>query len=163
MGKIAEWVKGNINGPVIPYSCEYELSVFEEQESKKDEKKPVEETKEPIKETKPLTELSMLPKIIKIGYQILDLIYFFTAGHDEVKCWTIREGTKAPGAAGTIHTDFEQGFICAEVMKYDDFVRCGNEAGVKAEGKYRQQGKEYVVEDGDICFFKFNAPFKGKK
>ena len=65
--------------------------------------------------------------------------------------------------AGVIHTDFEHGFICVEVMKYDDFVRCGSEAAVKLEGKYRQLGKEYVVEDGDICFFKFNAPFKGKK
>lgn len=158
-------MKGNIVGQIIPYSCEYELKMFNEQEEKKLVKEePKEETKEPIKaEAKPITEISMLPKIIKTGYQILDLIYFFTAGHDEVKCWTIREGTKAPQAAGVIHTDFEQGFICAEVMKYDDFVRCGNESAVKAEGKYRQQGKEYIVEDGDICFFKFNAPFKGKK
>lgn len=157
-------MKNNVNGLIIPYSCEYEQKVFQEEEANKQEKKPVEEeTKEPIKPESKLTEVSMLPKIIKTGYQVLDLIYFFTAGHDEVKCWTIREGTKAPQAAGVIHTDFEQGFICAEIMKYDDFVRLGSEAGVKAEGKYRQQGKEHVVEDGDICFFKFNTPNKGKK
>jgi len=154
-----------VNGSIIPYSCEYEKKVFEEEESKKEEKKaaPEEETKEPIKPESKLTEVSMLPKIIKLGYQTLDLIYFFTAGHDEVKCWTIRENTKAPQAAGVIHTDFEQGFICVEIMKYEDFARLGTESAVKAEGKYRQQGKEHVVEDGDICFFKFNAPFKGKK
>ena len=170
LGKISEWVAANISGLIIPYSCEYEKKIFEETqeaENKKAEgkKEPVEETKEPapIKDVKAIVTVSMLPKIIKTGYQILDLIYFFTAGHDEVKCWTIREGTKAPQAAGVIHTDFEQGFICAEIMKYEDFARLGTEGAVKAEGKYRQQGKEHVVEDGDICFFKFNAPFKGKK
>mgnify|MGYP000249321763 CR=1 FL=1 len=84
---------------------------------------------------------SMVPKIIKAGYQALDLVYFFTAGEDEVRCWTIRRNTKAPQAAGVIHTDFEKGFICAEVMKYTDFVEHGSENAVKAEGKYRQQGK----------------------
>lgn len=159
--KINEWVKANINGLIIPYSCEYEKNFFEG--SIAGEEKPKEESKEAKTDQKPITEVSMLPKIIKTGYQALDLVYFFTAGHDEVKCWTIREGTKAPQAAGTIHTDFEQGFICVEIMKYEDFVRCGTEALVKAEGKYRQQGKEHIVEDGDICFFKFNAPFKGNK
>ena len=92
----------------------------------------------------------MVPKIIKAGYNALDLVYFFTAGEDEVRCWTIRRHTKAPQAAGVIHTDFEKGFICAEVMNYTDFVELGNENAVKAEGKYRQQGKEDLVEDGDI-------------
>lgn len=161
--KIHEWVKANIVGIIIPFSCEYEKNYFEENKDSSLEK-PKEESKEPIKpDSKPITEVSMLPKIIKTGYQALDLIYFFTAGHDEVKCWTIREGTKAPQAAGVIHTDFEHGFICVEIMKCEDFVRCGTEALVKAEGKYRQQGKEHIVEDGDICFFKFNAPFKGNK
>merc|ERR1712098_595124 len=82
---------------------------------------------------------------------------FFTAGPDEVKAWTIQRGSKAPQAAGRIHTDFEKGFIMAEVMKFDDFKEHGSEAGVKAAGGYRQQGKNYVVEDGDIIFFKFNA------
>lgn len=88
---------------------------------------------------------------------------FFTAGEDEVKCWQIRKGTKAPGAAGTIHTDFERGFICAEVMTYSDLTELKNEQAVKAAGKYRQQGKEYVVQDGDIIFFKFNVTSTGKK
>ncbi len=79
----------------------------------------------------------MLPKIIKLGYKSLNLVHFFTAGEDEVRCWTVQDGAKAPQAAGVIHTDFEKGFICAEVMKYDDFVRCGSEQAVKAEGKYR--------------------------
>ncbi len=80
---------------------------------------------------------SAIPKIIKVGYTTLKLIYYFTAGEDEVKCWTIREGTKAPQAAGVIHTDFERGFICAEVMKYEDLERLGSELAVKGEGLYR--------------------------
>lgn len=84
-------------------------------------------------------------------------MYFFTAGEDEVKAWTIQKHTKAPQAAGKIHTDFEKGFIKAEIMKFDDFKEFKNEAGVKAAGKYKEKGKEYVVEDGDIIFFKFNA------
>lgn len=89
--------------------------------------------------------------------------YFFTAGPDEVKAWTIKRGTFAPQAAGRIHSDFEKGFIMAEVMKFDDFREHGSEAAVKAAGKYRQQGKSYVVEDGDIIFFKFNTPSQPKK
>merc|ERR1740131_350029 len=100
---------------------------------------------------------SVLPKIIKSGFSLLQLQYFFTAGKDEVKAWTLQRGTKAPQAAGRIHTDFEKGFIMAEVMKFADFKEQGSEAGVKAAGGYRQQGKNYVVEDGDIIFFKFNA------
>ncbi|XP_049815267.1 obg-like ATPase 1 isoform X2 [Schistocerca nitens] len=98
-----------------------------------------------------------LDKIIVQGYKALQLQYFFTAGPDEVKAWTIQKGTKAPQAAGKIHTDFEKGFIMAEVMKFDDFKEEGSEAAVKGAGKYRQQGRNYVVEDGDIIFFKFNA------
>lgn len=119
-----------------------------------------EESKE--NEIKPDSPSSM-PKIIKTGYKVLDLIYFFTAGEDEVRCWTVRQGAKAPNAAGVIHTDFEKGFICAEVMKYEDFVAAGSETQCKADGKLRQQGKEYVVSDGDICFFKFNVSNSGKK
>merc|ERR1712113_780240 len=100
---------------------------------------------------------STLEKIIVQGYKALGLQYFFTAGPDEVKAWTIQKGTKTPQAAGRIHTDFEKGFIMAEVMKFADFKEHGSEAGVKAAGGYRQQGKNYVVEDGDIIFFKFNA------
>merc|ERR1712180_449591 len=100
---------------------------------------------------------SVLPKIIKAGFSALQLQYFFTAGEDEVKAWTILKGSKAPQAAGRIHTDFEKGFIMAEVMKFADYKEHGSEAAVKAAGGYRQQGKNYVVEDGDIIFFKFNA------
>jgi len=78
----------------------------------------------------------MIAKIIRTGYKALELIYFFTAGEDEVRAWTIRDGTKGPGAAGVIHTDFEKGFICAEVMSYDDFIEAGgSETVVKANGK----------------------------
>lgn len=80
-----------------------------------------------------------------------------------MKCWTIRNGTKAPGAAGVIHTDFEKGFICAEVQKYEDLDRLGSENEVKAEGLYMQKGKDYEVLDGDVIFFKFNVTTKAKK
>lgn len=106
------------------------------------------------------------PKIIDIvdsGYKILNLYHFFTAGPDEVRCWTIRSGTKAPQAAGVIHTDFERGFIKAEVMKYEDLKKEGNETSVKAIGKFFQKGKMYVVEDGDIINFKFNVSSSKKK
>ncbi|KAF8774991.1 hypothetical protein HU200_005039 [Digitaria exilis] len=106
---------------------------------------------------------SMIPKIIKTGFAAIHLIYFFTAGPDEVKCWQIRRQTKAPQAAGAIHTDFERGFICAEVMKFEDLKELGSESAVKAAGKYKQEGKTYVVQDGDIIFFKFNVSGGGKK
>merc|ERR1711913_45675 len=99
----------------------------------------------------------VLEKIIVQGYKALQLQYFFTAGEDEVKAWTIQKGSTAPQAAGRIHTDFEKGFIMAEVMKFAAFKEHGSEAAVKAAGGYRQQGKNYIVEDGDIIFFKFNA------
>jgi len=89
--------------------------------------------------------------------EALRLVYFFTCGADEVRCWTIRQGTKAPQAAGVIHTDFMNGFICAEVMAYADFKEHGSESAVKAAGKYRQEGKNYTVVDGDIMFFKANT------
>jgi len=100
---------------------------------------------------------SILDKIVVQGYKALQLQYFFTAGEDEVKAWTIQRGSTAPQAAGRIHTDFEKGFIMAEVMKFAAFKEHGSEAAVKAAGGYRQQGKNYIVEDGDIIFFKFNA------
>lgn len=105
----------------------------------------------------------MIPRIVQTGYHELELIHFFTAGKDEVRCWSVRRHSKAPKGAGTIHTDFEKGFICAEVMKYEDFVALGSETAVKGEGKYLQKGKEYEIEDGDIIFFKFNTPSGGKK
>jgi obg-like ATPase 1 len=106
---------------------------------------------------------SALPKIIRGGYQALNLINFFTVGADEVRSWTIRRGTLAPQAAGTIHSDFERGFICAEVMHYDDLRDAGSESALKATGKYRQQGKTYEVLDGDILLVKFNVTSQGVK
>merc|ERR1739847_168778 len=101
--------------------------------------------------------ISILDKIVVQGYKALQLQYFFTAGPDEVKAWTIQKGAKAPQAAGRIHTDFEKGLIMAEVMKFDEYKEQGSEAAVKAAGGYRQNGRNYTVEDGDIIFFKFNA------
>lgn len=106
---------------------------------------------------------SALPKIIVTGYSSLQLCYYFTAGPDEVRAWTIRRGTKAPQAAGVIHTDFERGFIMAEVMHYEDLHQLGNEVAVKGAGKYMQKGKDYTVEDGDVVFFKFNVSAPKKK
>ena len=109
---------------------------------------------------------SSLSKIIKSGFQALNLECFFTCGPDEVRAWTIHKGTKAPQAGGRIHGDFEKGFIMAEVMKYTDFKECGSEAEAKSGGKYLHKGREYVVEDGDIILFRINAGAgisKGKK
>ncbi|RKP24060.1 hypothetical protein SYNPS1DRAFT_23846, partial [Syncephalis pseudoplumigaleata] len=106
---------------------------------------------------------SILPKVIVSGYQSLQLIYFFTGGPDEVRAWTVRRNTKAPQAAGVIHTDFERGFIMAEVMKYADLKELGSEGAVKSSGKYMQKGRDYVVDDGDIIFFKFNVTAPKKK
>ncbi len=104
----------------------------------------------------------MTSKIIKTGYNEIGLIHFFTCGADEVRCWTIKAGNKAPQAAGVIHSDMEKGFISAEITKYEDLKTLGSESEVKAQGKARAQGKDHVVEDGDICFFRFNVS-KAKK
>jgi GTP-binding protein YchF len=96
-------------------------------------------------------------RLIRSAYDLLDLQTYFTAGVKEVRAWTITKGVTAPQAAGVIHTDFEKGFIRAEVMKYADFVTLGSEAAVKDAGKFKVEGKEYVVEDGDIMHFRFNV------
>jgi GTP-binding protein YchF len=98
-----------------------------------------------------------LNSLIRAGYQLLDLQTFFTAGPKEVRAWTIPKNTKAPQAAGVIHTDFEKGFIRAEVISYEDYIRFQGEQGVKAMGKLRLEGKDYVVQDGDIMHFRFNV------
>lgn len=98
-----------------------------------------------------------LNRLIHAGYRLLNLITYFTAGVPEVRAWTIVRGTKAPGAAGVIHTDFERGFIRAEAYPCADLFRLGSEAAVKEAGLLRSEGKEYVVKDGDILFFKFNV------
>ncbi|AKQ42248.1 GTP-dependent nucleic acid-binding protein EngD [Aurantiacibacter atlanticus] len=102
-------------------------------------------------------EESGLARVIRAGYQLLGLNTFFTAGPKESRAWTFPKGAKAPQAAGEIHTDFQKGFIRAETIAYDDYIALGGEAGAKDAGKLRQEGKEYVVQDGDVMMFKFNV------
>jgi len=149
--KIKAWVDTHGGEPMVPFCGAVEAKLLELGE---------EGAKQLLEQIK---AQSAIPKIIKTGYHALDLIHFFTCGSDEVKCWTIRRFTKAPQAAGTIHTDFERGFVCAEVMKFDEFKELGSEAAVKAAGKYKQEGKTYNVQDGDIIFFKANTTGLDKK
>lgn len=152
--KIKAYVDQNDPGAVIiPFSGVFENKLIE---------MPDDERAVYLKQ---VSATSAMEKIIKTGYKALQLEYFFTTGKDEVKAWTIQKGTKAPAAAGRIHGDFEKGFIMAEVMKFDDFKAEGSEAACKSAGKYRQQGRNYIVEDGDIILFKFNAGagLQGKK
>lgn len=100
---------------------------------------------------------SGLDKLIKITYKMLGLRTFFTVGKDEVRAWTFINGTKAPQCGGIIHSDFERGFIRVEVMSYDDLIKYGDEKKVKEAGKVRIEGKEYEMQDGDICYFRFNV------
>jgi obg-like ATPase 1 len=146
--KIAAWIKENGGGPMLPFSADFEKNI-----------NAVAGTDKAAREKAALEAgaPTMVPKICQAGYNHLRLIHYFTAGEDEVKCWTIREGTKAPGAAGVIHTDFERGFICAEVMAFEDWSRLGSTVAVKDEGLYHQKGKDYEVADGDIIFFRFNV------
>ncbi len=97
-----------------------------------------------------------LDRLIRAGYALLHLVTFFTAGPKETRAWTVTSGTKAPQAAGVIHTDFERGFIRAETIAYDDYVACGGEAGARDAGKMRLEGKDYVVQDGDVMHFRFS-------
>lgn len=98
-----------------------------------------------------------LHRVVRAGYQLLGLHHFFTAGPKEVCAWTLPVGASAPQAAGVIHGDFERGFIRAEVVAYDDFIACGGEAGAREGGKWRVEGKDYVVQDGDVMHFRFNV------
>ena len=100
---------------------------------------------------------SGLEKLIKASYRLLGLLSYLTAGEDETRAWTIRQGTKAPQAAGKIHTDFERGFIKAEVVNYQDLLDCGSYAGAREKGLVRMEGKDYVVKDGDVILFRFNV------
>lgn len=145
--KIAEWVKEHATGdPIIPISVSFEerLSRFETQ-AESDE------------EAKKLGTKSALPKIITTMRKALDLGSFFTTGTDEVRQWTIRNGTKAPRAAGVIHGDFEKTFIQAVVYNFNTLKELKDEATVKAQGKVMTKGKDYVVEDGDILLIKAGA------
>ncbi|KAK7204739.1 P-loop containing nucleoside triphosphate hydrolase protein [Myxozyma melibiosi] len=144
---IKEWIDENSPGDVIiPLSVSFEerLTEFETEEE-------VEE------ECKKVGAVSILPKIITTMRSALNLISFFTSGPDEVREWTIRKGTKAPQAAGVIHTDLMNTFILAQVTKFEDLKELGDETAVKAKGKLLQKGKEYVVEDGDIIYFRAGA------
>jgi GTP-binding protein YchF len=98
-----------------------------------------------------------LNRLIEQGYRLLDLITYFTCGPKETRAWTVRSGSTAPQAAGIIHTDFERGFIRAETTAYEDYVACEGESGARETGKLRQEGKEYIVKDGDVMLFKFNV------
>ena len=100
---------------------------------------------------------SGLDRLIKSSYALLGLISFLTAGSDECRAWTIKKGTKAPQAAGKIHTDFERGFIAAQICNYEDLKELGSEQAVKAAGKLRTEGKTYIMQDGDVVEFKFNV------
>lgn len=132
LGKLKQWIDANGGEPIVPFCGAFEFKLLEMSDDEKS--KYFEDNK----------IQSAIPKIIKSGYHALDLIHFFTCGSDEVKCWTIRKGTKAPQAAGVIHSDFEKGFVCAEVMKFDDFKELKAEAAVKAAGKLKQIGRAHV-------------------
>ena len=130
---------------VISAKIEEEVSQLESDEEKQE-----------FLETLGLEETG-LARVIREGYALLGLITFFTVGPKEARAWTVAEGSKAPQAAGVIHTDFEKGFIKAETIAYDDFVELGGEHACKDAGKMRQEGKDYVVHDGDIMLFRFNV------
>ena len=102
-------------------------------------------------------EMTGLDTLIQEGYKLLDLISFLTTGVQETKAWTVKQGTLAPQAGGVIHSDIERGFIIADIISYQDFVDCGSEAGARQNGKLRQEGKSYIIQDGDVCHFKFNV------
>jgi len=154
LAKIHEWVKNrDPYGKIIPFSASFEAQVCEFGNDEAARQQFLAE-----KKTK-----SMIPKIITTGYHTLDLIHFFTCGPQEVRAWTVKRGSVAPQAAGVIHTDFMKHFICAETMSFEHFKQFGSEAEVKKAGKYRTEGKAYVVQDGDIFFFKHNAGGAGKK
>jgi ribosome-binding ATPase YchF (GTP1/OBG family) len=100
---------------------------------------------------------SGLDKLVKSSYKLLGLISYLTAGKQEVRAWTITKGTKAPQAAGKIHTDFEKGFIRAEIVAYADLMDCGSYTAAKEKGLVRSEGKEYIMQDGDVTLFRFNV------
>jgi obg-like ATPase 1 len=141
--RIKAWIDANNPGdPLIPFSVALEerLAPLSAEEKAEEEKN--------------ISATSALNKITQAGYTSLDLIRYFTCGPDEVRAWTIRKGTKAPQAAGVIHSDFENKFVCGEIMSYVDLHEHGSESAVKAAGKLRQQGKPYEMVDGDIAYWK---------
>jgi len=151
LNQVQKWVnENNPTEPIIPVSVAIESKLSQ---------MPVDERQKYCKES---GIKSQLETVILGGYHCLNLIHYFTAGPTEVRAWTVRNNAKAPQAAGVIHTDFERGFIMAEVMKFEDLKKLGSESAVKAAGKYLQKGKDYKVEDGDVIYFKFNVTAKKK-
>lgn len=148
--KLKTWIDEKTGEPMIPFSAEFETNLINLGDGA-------------AAYCEEVKARSQVPKIVKSGYHAINLIHYFTAGPDEVKCWTIQRGTKAPEAAGKIHTDMEKGFICAETIHWEDFDRLEDETKCRDEGKQHQEGKTYEVLDGDIIFFKFNTSKGGKK
>ena len=144
--KVAEMAKQK-NAPCVIISAriEAEISTMDTQEDKNE-----------FLESLGLKETG-LAQIIKAGYRLLDLVTYFTVGPKEARAWTITRGTQGPAAAGVIHTDFEKGFIRAETIAYNDYIAAKGEQGAKEAGKFRLEGKEYVVQDGDVLHFRFNT------
>ncbi|KAJ1497643.1 hypothetical protein HMI56_005500 [Coelomomyces lativittatus] len=152
LAKLHQWIQTHGGGPLIPLSVEYEQDRLH--------------TTIPNPESE-TTVTSALPKLIKLGYQHLHLIYFFTAGEKEVRAWTVYQGANAVEAASVIHSDFGKAFIKAEVVAYNDFHSlCNGQKGmgpIRAAGKYRIEGKNYIVQDGDIIYFQIGQLTAKKK
>ena len=169
--KIQTWVDEHGGGQIIPMSCEFEQEIMDLQGDKDAESAYIEECEAEVKKMglsgPGFAVKSVVPRIIRSGRQSLCLQSFYTAGPKEVRAWTIMKGTKAPQAAGVIHTDFERGFIKAEVANFDDFKALHDGqpsmAKVKEAGKYKQEGKEYVMQEGDIVVFMHNVTASKKK
>jgi GTP-binding protein YchF len=154
--KINQWIKDHGGGVLIPFSIEYEKELWDLKEDLAKQASLIDESK----------TSSALPKMIVTGYKELNLMYYFTAGEKEVRAWTVYSGATAPEAASVIHSDFGKAFIKAEVCSFNDFKELNDGskgmAAVKAAGKYRQEGKTYIVKDGDIIYFQIGTMQKKK-
>jgi GTP-binding protein YchF len=144
--KVAEFVRTHHDAAYVPISAKIESELID---------LPAEEAKAFLKDLG--VDDSGVSSLIKGTYNLLGLMTYFTAGEKEVRAWTIKKGWKAPQAAGVIHTDFEKGFIKAEVISFADLVECGSVAEARSKGKARMEGKDYVMNDGDVVEFRFNV------
>lgn len=170
--KINDWVKEHGGGQIIPMSVEFEQELFDLNDDKDAQKAFLDQCTEDAKTLYNITNPNLLPKsvltkMIRSGRQALCLQSYYTAGPKEVRSWTIQKGSLAPQAAGVIHSDFERGFIKAEIASFADFQKLHDGqpsmAKIKDAGKYRQEGKQYVMQDGDIVLFQFNVSDSKKK
>jgi len=166
--KIVEWVNTHGGGQILPVSCDFEQTLSDLKDDPDSQKAFLEECKDEAAKVGLKGEIrSMIPRLIRSGRQALCLQSYFTAGPKEVRAWTIMKGTHAPQAAGVIHTDFERGFIKAEICAFADFKALhkgdASMAKVKEAGKYRQEGKQYTFQDGDIAVFMHNVTTGKKK